>query len=164
MWNCANYGDVTSTNNVAGGLMANGDETKLYNCYNTGKITGTSTSVFGLGGDNFTPSAINCYSAGTLNTTSTASRTGVLLKSGASLTNCYYLDGIKGTTNITPEVGATIFYNTSDDPEVMTSAKVVQALNDYIDAHLNDEDTATNTSTWLRWQVGTNDLPELIFE
>ena len=46
----------------------------------------------------------------------------------------------------------------------MTSAKVVQAFNDYIDAHLNDADSATNTSTWLRWRVGSNGLPELIFE
>ena len=46
----------------------------------------------------------------------------------------------------------------------MTSEKVVKAFNDYIDAHLSDEDTATNTSTWLRWRVGENGLPELIFE
>ena len=161
MWNCANYGNITSIEGGTGGLMANGDSTKLYNCYNTGNLTRTP---WGLGGDNFTPSAVNCYSAGILSTTSTASRVGVLLKNGATLTNCYYLNGIQGTTNITPEAGAIKFYKTSTDEEAMTSEKVVKALNDYIDAHLNDEDTATNTSDWLRWRVGENGLPELIFE
>ncbi len=78
-------------------------------------------------------------------------------------TNCFYLDGVEGTTGISPRPGETVFYKTSADEEAMTSEKVVKAFNDYIDAHLNDEDTATNTSDWLRWRVGENGLPELIF-
>jgi hypothetical protein len=125
----------------------------------------------GIGADNATPSAINCYSAGVLKTISTASRIGVLLKNGSTLTNCYYLDGIQGTTKITPETGATAFYKTLEGVEInegedtpMTSADVVDELNAYIDAHKNDENTETNTSTWLKWRVGSNGLPELIFE
>lgn len=159
MYNCANYGNINSTNNSACGLCAFADASKYFNCYNVGDF-----KHWGLASGNSSGSATNCYSAGVSKLNSTTSRTGILLVNGAILTNCYYLDGIKGTTNITPETGATVFYKTSDDSEAMTSAKVVQALNDYIDAHLEDEDTATNTSTWLRWQVGAKGLPELIFE
>ena len=81
----------------------------------------------------------------------------------STFSNCYYLEGIGGIKG-TMESNTISFVKTSTDEETMTSEKVVKAFNDYIDAHLNDEDTATNTSDWLRWRVGENELPELIFE
>ena len=110
-------------------------------------------------------SAINCYSAGVLNTTSTSSRTGVLLINGASLTNCYYLDGIQGTTRIIPETGATVFYKTSEDEEAMTTAKVVAALNNYIELKglIAEGDAEVNTTGWCKWVVGEDNLPALDF-
>lgn len=109
---------------------------------------------------------INCVSEGSLKKIkgSDYRASGVIAKNASELNNTYYLNGIDENTGITPEEGAIKFYKTSDDEEAMTSEKVVKALNDYIDAHLNDEDTATNTSDWLRWRVGDNELPELIFE
>ena len=109
---------------------------------------------------------INCVSEGSLKKINGSDNrvSGVIAKNASELNNSYYLNGIEENTGITPEAGAIKFYKNSDDEEAMTSEKVVKALNDYIDEHLNDEDTATNTSTWLRWRVGENGLPELIFE
>lgn len=106
-------------------------------------------------------SAINCCSSGLLkiidgNTLSTSS---VILNSGNTITNSYYLDGIVGTTGITPETKAILFYKTSDDPEVMTSEKVRDELNSYIMS--NPE--GVSTVGWCQWIVSEDNLPILDF-
>lgn len=168
--NCVNTGTIKSINGGAAGIRSNFVNT--YNCCNLGKaIAGDLLAGYkGVGGISSGAGSdggavVNCCSSGQLRKLSGTSLTqsGFVAKR-STCTNCYYLDGIDENIGLTPEAGTTVFYKTSDDPEVMTSAKVVQALNDYIDAHLNDEDATTNTSTWLRWRVGTNGLPELIFE
>lgn len=157
MYNCVNYGNIKSTDNYACGLSAFGDGSKYYNCYNVGNV-----GRYGLAMANSSASAINCYSAGVLRMPPSSGGSGVLLYNGSTLTNCYYLNGIAGDTGITPEAGAIEFYKKGTD--VLTSQNVVNSLNQYIDDHLNDADTTTNTSDWLRWQVGSDGLPELIFD
>ena len=105
-------------------------------------------------------SAINCYSAGTLSKKTSSSRTGFLLTNGAARTNCFYLDGIKGTTNIVPNVAETVFYKTSDDPDAMTTAKIVDEMNSYI----QNPDEGVDTTGWCQWRIGDNNLPELDFD
>ena len=122
---------------------------------------------FGIGGDNWPgPSAFNCYSAGLFDITSTSRRTGLLLKNGATLSNCYYLDGIVGTTGLTAQTGETIFYKTSDNEEDLTTAKVVAALNNYIELKgvIEEGDTEVDTTGWCQWKVGKDNLPELDFD
>ena len=90
------------------------------------------------------------------------------LLSGASNTfnNCYYLDGIAGTTGLVPYANETAFVKTSTDPQAMTTAKVVAALNNYIELKgvLQEGDTQVDTTGWCKWVVGDDNLPILDFD
>ena len=90
--------------------------------------------------------------------------TGLIMKNGSEFHNSYYLEGINSEISLAPETGAISFVKTSENTEDMTSQKVVDSLNQYIEEHKEDEDTTTNTSDWLKWRVGEKGLPELIFE
>ena len=91
-------------------------------------------------------------------------RTAVICKAGEiTVGNCFYLDGTPGNTGInvsSQEPNVTKFYKTSEDESVMTTAKVVQALNDYIESN----PSGVTTSGWCKWVVGDNNLPALDFE
>ena len=76
-----------------------------------------------------------------------------------SLTSCYYLDGVGETTGLTPRATETVFYKTSENEEDMTTAKVVQTFNDYIES--NPE--GVSTAGWCKWVVGDDNLPALDF-
>ena len=75
----------------------------------------------------------------------------------AARLNNYYLNGIEGTTGITPEAEAIMFYKTSNDANAMTTAKVVAALNSYIESNQDNIDT----THWCKWVIGDNNLPAL---
>ena len=114
-------------------------------------------------------SVINCCSMGQLkkiNGTDLAG-SGYCGMSQTTITNGFYLNNIGGTTGIAQRDGEIMFYKTSDDANAMTSLKVVDALNQYIDAHVNDSrenlETTTSTVGWCYWKIGTNGLPELDF-
>lgn len=110
-------------------------------------------------GDSGYPTVINCCSAGNLfKLSGTGGSIGYTTIRTAK--NCYYLDGIAGTTGITAKTGETVFYQTSDDPEAMTTAKVVTALNSYIESNEDDIDT----TGWCKWVIGDNNLPALDFD
>lgn len=93
----ANYGDVTRCSNsgtvvgdyYVGGIVGFNDST-VSNCYNIGDVSGQS-QVGGVAGYN-SISIENCYNAGPVtgseDTGSVAGDT-----EGASIVNCYYLDG-----------------------------------------------------------------------
>lgn len=108
---------------------------------------------------------INCCSLGILNslTGTNFGGSGVIARKGSTLKNCYYLNGVQGTTRIIPEPGATVFYKISENEEDMTTAKVVEKLNEYIRLKgvLAEGDTEVDTTGWCRWKVGENNLPEL---
>ena len=111
---------------------------------------------------NYVVNAVNCYSSGLLNITNGSEKSGsAILVAGNSSTrtNCYYLDGVAGTTGIAPRTGETIFYKTSEDENAMTTAKVVQTFNDYIES--NPE--GVSTVGWCKWVIGENNLPALDF-
>ena len=113
-----------------------------------------------------TGTSYNCCSMGSLkaNEISQYGTIDYLMKRGSEFLNSYYLKGIYNEDLSAPEEGVISFVKTSANSEDMTSQKVVNALNQYIDDHKNDEDAETNTSEWLRWRVGANGLPELIFD
>ena len=103
----------------------------------------------------------NCCFLGTIVTKEGANKNNcaMVVKSGTALTNCYYYKNSATESGITPETGATSFVLTSNDETIMTSEKVVAALNNYID----NPGEGVSTSGWLRWQVGEGGLPELIY-
>lgn len=137
----------------------------MYNCCNKGEICGgiiTGGSGAGVGGITQggydTPSQFNCCSAGNISFgagTTQKGYSGVFGRPDVVLTNCYYLEGVQGNTGIRIGTGAIPFLKTE-------SAQVVEALNNYIDEYLEDE--TINISSWLRWRVGSDGLPELIFD
>ena len=113
----------------------------------------------GSSGNSITVTFTNCCSAGNLEKKSGTNynASGLIGGSGQTYRNSYYLDGIAGTTGITARTGDKIFYKTSNDPEAMTTAKVVDALNGYIINPQNGE----NTTGWCKWKIGKDNLPEL---
>ena len=144
-----------------------------YNCYNKGKITSKPSNISQYGGPAGISGCganggaiINCCSLGTLRiigSKGTYDRTAVLSKLGsATITNSYYLNGVPGNTGInvaSQEPNAVMFYKTSEDENAMTTAKVVQALNDYIESN----PSGVSTSGWCKWEVGEDNLPALDF-
>ena len=97
-------------------------------------------------------------------------RTAVICKAGnITVANCFYLDGTPGNTGInvaTQEPNVTKFFKTSEDENAMTTAKVVEALNNYIELKgvIEEGDTEVNTTGWCKWVVGDNNLPALDFD
>ena len=112
--------------------------------------------------------SINCCSLGELKYINWGGpgRSGIVATSGCTHKNCYYLDGVPGTTGLTAPANVSIFYKTTDDPNAMTTAKVVTALNNYIELKgvLNEGDTEVDTTGWCKWVIGDNNLPALDFD
>ena len=108
---------------------------------------------------------INCCSAGDLSVLNGTSdqNVGVVVKGGGNhpvhITS-YYLSEIQGIFTLNKKSGDTIFYKTSDDPDAMTTIKVVDAMNSYI----QNPDEGVDTIGWCQWIVGDNNLPELDFD
>jgi hypothetical protein len=83
--------------------------------------------------------------------------------------NCYYLDGIEA---ITPESDVIKFYKIleglelSENEEVMTTAKVVMELNNYIRLKgvIKEDDTEVDTKGWCKWVESEEHLPILDFD
>lgn len=68
---CVNYGDVSTTSYIAGGIVGSGGA-GISNCINYGKVTAGSESVGGISGTTKTSGSISdCINYGTINTTST---------------------------------------------------------------------------------------------
>ncbi len=124
--------------------------------------------LHGIGHFNgWTGIAHNCCSMGELTVKRVIDygASGLIMKTGSEFNNAYYLEGINSKITLAPETGAVSFVKTSGNTEDMTSQKVVDALNQYIEEHKEDEgENVVNTSDWLKWRVGENGLPELIFE
>lgn len=151
--NCYNTGIITGS--IAGRGLGHGGNAK--NCYNGGIVNaGTSTGAKITGIDNEASLTVNCCSFGKLNLNGRGLAKSVVSNSG-TITNCYYLDGIEEGTEIIPEESAIKFVKTSNDTEVMTTAKVVQALNAYIESNEDEE----NTTGWCKWKVSEDNLPIL---
>ena len=116
----------------------------------------------GFGGEGW-HTIINCCSMGNLSVLNgTSSLTvGAISKTGGDRIhkNCYYLSGIQGIFTLSKGTGDILFYQTSEDPEVQTTATVVEALNGYIESNEDDIDT----TGWCQWVVGENNLPALDF-
>lgn len=112
-------------------------------------------------------SAINGFSGGNLIVSKGTlySFNGVIYRNGASLRNCYYLDGIQNNLGVSPETGAIKFVKTSDDPDAKTSEKVKDALNNFIELKgvIEEGDTEVDTTGWCKWKIGDNNLPVLDF-
>ena len=82
----------------------------------------------------------------------------------STFSNCFYLDGIGGSKG-TQESNTTAFVKTSEDENAMTTAKVVAALNNYIERKgvIAEGDTEVDTTGWCKWVVGEDNLPALDF-
>ena len=110
--------------------------------------------------------AINYVSAGNLfpSVGTSVTNSGFVIYNG-TLRNCFYLNGIQGSLAITEKTGETSFYKTSEDPEVKTTATVVEALNNFIELKgvLQEGDEEVDTTGWCKWVVGDNNLPALDF-
>ena len=123
---------------------------------------------------NYIEKPINCCSLAMLFANNNNSLSGNNLKcsdlivggDNPVITNCYYLDGIAGSTGLTAKTGENIFYKTSDDPDALTTAKVVAALNNYIELKgvIAEGDTEVDTTGWCKWVVGEDNLPALDFD
>ena len=90
---------------------------------------------------------------------------GIIAGSACTFKSCYYLDGVAGTTGLLPRANEILFYQTSNNPEDMTTLRVVAALNNYIELKgvLQQGDTEIDTKGWCKWIVGSNNLPALDF-
>ena len=173
--NCYNTGRIIGTSSSAAGVKYS-NTSKALNCFNSGYITagaigklgGGHRGVGGISGGNYNGGTyINCCSMGMLEKLkgTDLGTSGLIAGSTTNNTNCYYLDGIQGTTGLNPKTGETVFYKTSTDENVMTTAKVVSALNNYIELKgvIAEGDTEVDTTGWCKWVVGETNLPELDF-
>ena len=90
---------------------------------------------------------------------------GLLAGNTGTSNNCFYLDGIEGTTGILPRTGETLFYKTSDNTEDMTTAKVVAQLNGYIETsgYAETDEDKVDTTGWCKWIISDENLPILDF-
>ena len=106
--------------------------------------------------------SINCCSLGELKYINWAGpgKSGIVATNGCTHKNCYYLDGVAGTTGLTAPASVRVFYKTSSDPEALMTASVVDELNSYIESNEDDVDT----TGWCRWIVGEDNLPALDFD
>ena len=108
----------------------------------------------------------NCCSYGKINLLSnlgSSPRTAVIsVAARTTKTNCYYLNGIQAKT---PESGTIVFEKTSEDENVMTTTKVVEALNGYIRLKgvINEGDAEVDTTGWCKWVENEDHLPVLDF-
>ena len=105
----------------------------------------------------------NCCFSGTLSIVGAKGnrdRTAVITNLGeSSIINGYYLYGAQGNTGITPEAAATVFYKTSDNENVKTSAIVVEELNAFIESN----ESGINTNGWCKWVLSDDNVPVLDF-
>lgn len=94
------------------------------------------------------------------------SGSGLIGSAGETYKNSYYLNGIEGSSGLTARSGEIVFYKTSANEEDMTTAKVVTALNNYIELKgvITEGDTEVDTTGWCKWVVGSNNLPALDFD
>ena len=115
-----------------------------------------------VSGSGYIATLINCYSAGTLRYTKGSGHNmcGILAGPACTFNNCYYLDGVAGTTGLTAPASVRAFYKTSNDPQALMTASVVDELNSYIESNEDDVDT----TGWCRWIVGEDNLPALDFD
>jgi hypothetical protein len=102
--NCANYGDISSTSNDAGGIVGNvyGAVT-IQNCYNRGTISGGNWRAGGI--VSFLNSSygkvLNCYTIGKATAKRGDFAQVVGKKSSGTITNCYYLSTLGTDSNAT---------------------------------------------------------------
>ena len=113
-------------------------------------------------------SVTNCCSVGNLFWTSgDSSQLGCCdLVSYGKKTNCYYLEGIQGTTGIEPKTGETLFYRTLEGLKIEEGAETPKTTTDVVDAlnyYIAHPDSEVNTKGWCKWIVGDNGLPALDF-
>ena len=94
---CSNKGKVISTDGITGGIVGNSYGT-VENCFNESTITSTATAsrIGGICGQMTEKAPIsNSYSVGTVNVTTETSYVGVicgeLMRTGHTISNCYYL-------------------------------------------------------------------------
>lgn len=103
--NCANYGDISSTSNDAGGIVGNvyGAVT-IQNCYNRGTISGGNWRAGGIVSylNSSYAKVLNCYTIGKATAKSGDFAQVVGKKSSsATITNCYYLSTLGSDSNAT---------------------------------------------------------------
>ncbi len=103
--NCANYGDISSTSNDAGGIVGNvyGAVT-IQNCYNRGTISGGNWRAGGIVSylNSSYAKVLNCYTIGKATAKSGDFAQVVGKKSSsATITNCYYLSTLGTDSNAT---------------------------------------------------------------
>ena len=160
--NCANFGNITSNTNSAGGLLgffnSTVGEVNIYNSYNAGKISG-QTSAGGIIGYIYNSAKIkNVYNIGQVESKNNVSG-GIV---GGALWNnpdikiqyCYYLD------NVEKGIGSTVTDTTTKyQNDKIKSLDFLNELNENIKSIKND---GTDTSEWANWISGENGYP--IFE
>ena len=162
--NCANYGNVTSNTDIAGGLLGwytTTSNTKIwiYNSYNTGKIQ-AENEAGGIIGYIYTGARIkNVYNTGDIQ--SNLNYAGGIL--GGALYNnpanqiqyCYYLD------NVEKGVGKNVADTTTKcQNDIMKSLDFLNELNENIKKIQTDG--TDDISKWRNWVSGEEEYP--IFE
>ena len=160
--NCANFGNITSNTNSAGGLLgffnSTVGEVNIYNSYNAGKVSGQTFSG-GIIGYIYNSAKIkNVYNIGQVESKNNVSG-GIV---GGALWNnpdikiqyCYYLD------NVEKGIGRTVTDTTTKyQNDKIKSLDFLNELNENIKSIKND---GTDTSEWSNWVSGENGYP--IFE
>lgn len=102
--NCANYGDISSTSNDAGGIVGNvyGAVT-IQNCYNRGTISGGNWRAGGIVSylNSSYAKVLNCYTIGKATAKRGDFAQVVGKKNSGTITNCYYLSTLGTDSNAT---------------------------------------------------------------
>ena len=102
--NCANYGDISSTGNDAGGIVGNvSGAVTIQNCYNHGTISSGNWRAGGI--VSFLSSSygkvLNCYTIGKATAKKGDFAQVVGKKNSGTITNCYYLSTLGTDSNAT---------------------------------------------------------------
>ena len=106
---CRNFGTLSQTNGQgSGGIVgAVGDRSReiIENCFNQGRVTGFERVGGILGGG--TASVEGCYNAGELNAKAAKKYVADIAMDGASVSNCYYLEGCNKGNQVVGEGNGT---------------------------------------------------------
>ena len=141
--NCANYGDISSTSNDAGGIVGYiSGQVTVDSCYNRGNCTSGSYRAGGIAAYLYSSYATvkNCYTTGVTKVAYGNNACAVVgNKSSGAMKDCFYLSGLTADANATAK--------TSDELKALAAA-----LGDAFVAAPTDLNDGYPV---LRWQIPT---------
>ena len=99
---------------------------------------------------------------------------GVVAGQGCTFINDFYLNGVPGTTGLSPRGNEKLFYTpsnaetlglTKEDDGILLTEDVIAQLNGYIETsgYAETEEDKVDTTGWCKWVMGPDEVPILDF-